>query len=388
MLKTLKNVKVNFNRKVKLTKTRATVSQPNWLLAELTYRCPLQCSYCSNPTEIAQYQNEISTNDWKRVLTQARELGCIQLGFSGGEPLVRPDLEELILTANHLGYYTNLITSGIGLTRPRIKKMEKWGLDSIQISFQSDQQSLNDSIAGNDVYLKKIEVARLIKEHNFPLTFNIVLHRHNIDSIEQILEFAFSFEPDFIELANTQYSGGFAFENRDYLLPTLEQVTNAKRVAESYNKGKCRVIYVFPDYYQGRPKACMGGWANNFMIVTADGSVLPCLSARTLPGIEIPNVKESMKSIWEDSSLFNMFRGDSWMQEPCRSCPDKIIDFGGCRCQAYLLTGDAYATDPVCTLSPKNQLVKDFVEKERSNDFVFRNFETSKKIIESVKRDF
>ena len=370
------------------TKTRATVIQPSWLLAELTYRCPLQCSYCSNPAEIVNYQNEISTHEWKKVLTDSRELGCLQLGFSGGEPLVRPDLEELILTANHLGYYTNLITSGIGLTRQRIKKMERYGLDSIQISFQSDQKTLNDSIGGNETYDKKIHVTRLIKEYQFPLTFNIVLHRHNIDSIKQILDFAFSFDPDFIELANAQYSGGFAFENRDYLLPTLEQVTNAKRIVDTYNKGKCRVIYVFPDYYQGRPKACMGGWANNFIVVTADGSVLPCLSARTLPNIEIPNIKESMKSIWNESSLFNMFRGDSWMKDPCKTCPDKVIDFGGCRCQAYLLTGDPSATDPVCNLSDKNKVLTDFISKKRSDDFIFRNFENSKKIIESVKRDF
>ena len=388
MLKSLKTfTHFTKTRTKNRTRTSATVSQPSWLLAELTYRCPLQCSYCSNPVEIINYQNEISTHEWQRVLTQARDLGCLQLGFSGGEPLVRPDLEELILTANHLGYYTNLITSGIGLTRQRIKMMERYGLDSIQISFQSDQQSLNDSIAGSEAYNKKIHVARLIKEYQFPLTFNIVLHRHNIDSIRQILDFAFSFDPDFIELANTQYSGGFAFENRDYLLPTLEQVTNAKRVVESYNKGKCRVIYVYPDYYQGRPKACMGGWANNFIVVTADGSVLPCLSARTLPNIQIPNIKESMETIWNDSSLFNMFRGDSWMKDPCKSCPDKIIDFGGCRCQAYLLTGDPYETDPVCSLSDKNRFVKEFTDKERSDNFIFRNFENSKKIIESTKCD-
>jgi pyrroloquinoline quinone biosynthesis protein E len=367
-------------------KTRATAGQPNWLLAELSYRCPLQCGYCSNPVEIAQYQDEIGTDQWKKVLKEGRELGCVQLGFSGGEPLVRQDLEELVLTANGLGYYTNLITSGIGLTEERIKCLKENGLDSIQISFQSHESDLNDYIAGNDVYLKKIETAKLIKQYEFPLTFNIVLHRKNIDSIKDILDFAFSFRPDFIELANTQYSGGFALENRDYLLPSLEQVKQAKQIVDAYPKGDSGIIYVFPDYHQGRPKACMGGWANNFIIVTPDGAVLPCLSARTLPGLSVPSVKDStLGEVWNNSEMFNIFRGEDWMQEPCKSCPDKIIDFGGCRCQAYLLTGDKFATDPVCSLSPQHNLVTDFVEKERSDEFVFRNFENSKKIMANIK---
>jgi pyrroloquinoline quinone biosynthesis protein E len=361
-------------------KTRAN---PNWLLAELSYRCPLQCAYCSNPVEISQYQDEIDTLAWKNVLVEARELGCVQVGFSGGEPLVRNDLEELVLTANGLGYYTNLITSGVGLTEKRIRQLKKNGLDSIQISFQSHQSDLNDYIAGNDVYRKKIETAHLIKQYDFPLTFNIVLHRTNIDSIREILDFAFTFKPDFIELANTQYSGGFAFQNRDYLLPSLEQVTNAKDVVDAYPKGDTGVIYVFPDYYQGRPKACMGGWGVNFVVVTPDGAVLPCLSARTLPGLQIPNVKDgSLEDIWNTSEMFSIFRGDSWMKDPCRTCPERFTDFGGCRCQAYLLTGDKFATDPVCSLSPQNSLITDFVKQPRSDDFVFRNFETSKKIVE------
>lgn len=370
-------------------KTRAAVTpvtSVNWLLAELSYRCPLQCAYCSNPVEINDYQNEISTAEWKQVLLEGRELGCVQLGFSGGEPLVRPDLEELVLTASGLGYYTNLITSGIGLTEKRIKFLKQNGLDSIQISFQSHESDLNDYIAGNDVYLKKIETAKLIKQYDFPLTFNIVLHRQNIDSIKEILDFAFTFEPDFIELANTQYSGGFAFHNRDYLLPSLEQVKHAKLVVDAYPKTQTGIIYVFPDYYQGRPKACMGGWANNFVIVTPDGAVLPCLSARTLPGLTIPNIHEaSLTDIFNKSSLFNAFRGEEWMQEPCKSCPEKTLDFGGCRCQAYLLTGDASATDPVCSLSPKHHILTDFINQERSDDFVFRNFENSKKITEKGK---
>ena len=301
--------------------------------------------------------------------------------------MVRPDLEELILTANGLGYYTNLITSGIGFTEKRIQTMKQNGLDSIQISFQSHESDLNDFIAGNDVYHKKITTTNLIKQYNFPLTFNIVLHSKNIDSIKEILDFAFSFNPDFIELANTQYSGGFAFENRDYLLPTLEQVTKAKEIVDNYPKGDTGVIYVFPDYYQGRPKPCMGGWGANYIIVTADGSVLPCLSARTLP-IPIPNIKETLKEIYFNSKMFNTFRGTDWMEGPCKTCPERFTDFGGCRCQAYLLTGNMFATDPVCSLSTQHKIVTDFIESERSETFLFRNFENSKKLLnEKAKRD-
>jgi len=371
----------------RVVKTRSSAKQnPSWMLAELTYRCPLQCAYCSNPVEIANYQNELSTEVWKNAIIDAREMGCIQIGFSGGEPLVRNDLEELVLTASGVGYYTNLITSGIGATEKRISQLKRNGLDSIQISFQSHESDLNDFIAGNDVYLKKIQTAQLIKKYNFPLTFNIVLHRKNIDSIKEILDFAFSFQPDFIELANTQYSGGFALHNRDYLLPTLEQVQRAKEKVDSYPKGDCGVIYVFPDYYQDRPKPCMGGWANNYIIVTADGSILPCLSARSLPGLKVPNIHEtSLNDIWNNSEMFNAFRGTDWMKEPCKTCPERFTDYGGCRCQAFLLTGDKFATDPVCSLSPVNKIVKDFINKERSEEFVFRSFENSKKIIENVK---
>ena len=377
-------------KKFRLRKTRLKVAktEPKWLLAELTYKCPLQCPYCSNPTEIANYQNEISTEDWIRVITEGRSLGCVQLGFSGGEPLTRPDLEVLIKTGNQLGYYTNLITSGIGLTEKRISAFKNAGLDSIQISFQSDDNVLNDYISGMKNSFKiKQNVAKLIKKYDFPLTFNIVLHSKNIDKISQILDMAIEMGADYIELANTQYSGGFSYYNREYLLPTLEQVQHAKDVSLEYGakyKNTPKIYYVWPDYYQGRPKPCSGGWGNTYMVVTADGSILPCLSARTIPEVAFPNVKDSnLKDAWVDSELFNRFRGTDWMEEPCRSCSERFTDFGGCRCQAMLLTGNQYATDPACSLSPNHSIILEAIKSIdiQSNNFLFRNMDNSKKII-------
>lgn len=318
------------------------------------------------------------------------KLGCVQLGFSGGEPLARKDLEELVLVGHSNGYYTNLITSGIGLTEERISKLKNNGLDSIQISFQSDDETLNDYISGRkNSYNEKLNTVKLIKQYSFPLTFNIVLHSRNIDNIRNILDMAIDLGADYIELANTQYSGGFAFHNREQLLPTMEQLINAKQVSMEYSEKQFmnsgpKIYYVFPDYYQGRPKACMNGLGNSYMVVTPDGSILPCVSARVIPDVEFPNVQKcTLESAWYQSELFNRFRGTDWMQEPCKSCPERFKDFGGCRCQAMLLTGDQYATDPVCSLSPKHSIVLDTIERSKSNDseFTFRNFENSKKII-------
>ena len=367
-------------RRTRRLKTKNEISNPEWLLAELTYRCPLHCPYCSNPVELSKYKNELSTEEWVRVLVEGSQLGILQLGFSGGEPLARSDLEILVKRANELGYYTNLITSGIGLTETRISTLKNNGLDSIQISFQSDEDTLNDYISGRkNSFIEKMNTAKLIKKYGFPLTFNIVLHSKNISRINKILDMAIDLGADYIELANTQYSGGFAFENRDYLLPTLEQVQYAKQVSMEYslNKSNPKIYYVFPDYYQGRPKACMNGWGSTYMVVTPDGSILPCVSARLIPDIEIPNVKQvSMSDAWYSSEMFNKFRGYDWMPEPCRSCPEKTQDFGGCRCQAMLLTGNASETDPVCSLSPKHSIVQDAILdiKPDSNDFTFRTF--------------
>ncbi|MDO8845244.1 pyrroloquinoline quinone biosynthesis protein PqqE [Methylicorpusculum sp.] len=333
---------------------------PRWLLAELTYACPLQCPYCSNPLDYAKYPSELSTEDWMRVLTQARKMGAVQLGFSGGEPLTRKDLTELVRHARQLGYYSNLITSGYGLTEEKIVQLKEAGLDHIQVSIQASTQELNDHIAGTASYVHKKEVAHLVKKHGYPMVLCVVIHRENIHQMQDILEMAEELGADYLELANTQYYG-WAHANRDLLLPTREQFEEAERIAQAYKEkvaGKMKIYYVVPDYYEDRPKACMNGWGTTFLTIAPDGVALPCHSARELPGLDCPNVKDlSIEEIWHDSKAFNFFRGQEWMKEPCRSCDEKHKDFGGCRCQAYLLTGDMYNTDPVCSKSPNHQVI-------------------------------
>ena len=326
---------------------------PLWLVAELTYRCPLRCSYCSNPLEHDQIRDELTTDEWKRALKEARHLGAVQLGFSGGEPLLRSDLEGLVEYGRSLGYYTNVITSGIGLTEKRVVSLKETGLDHIQLSFQASTKELNDVIGGGRSFERKLEAARLIKAYGYPMVLNIVLHRHNIEQIDEILKFAVSLGANYVELANAQYDG-WAFLNREALLPTSEQVQNAEEAVKSFRAspfGKSmQVFFVVPDYFEGRPKACGGGWGKYMMLVSPDGLVLPCHGARKLP-LNFLNVKEnSLEDIWMSPS-FSHFRGDSWLPEPCRSCPEKLIDFGGCRCQAFLVTGDMMATDPACSKS-------------------------------------
>ena len=367
------------------------VTRPHWLLAELTYRCPLQCPYCSNPVEIARYQNELSTDEWKKVMREARAMGAVQLGFSGGEPLVRKDLEELIEYSNELGFYSNLITSGVGMNEDRVRRFKEAGLDHIQISFQASNEELNNYIGGTDSFQHKIEMAHVVKEYGYPMVLNIVIHRQNIDQIEDILEMTIALKGDYVELASTQYYG-WSKINADHLLPTRAQLARAEKIAHEYQErmnGKMRIIYVVPDYFEDRPKACMNGWGSIFLTIAPDGSALPCHAAGQLPGIEFPNVKEhSIASIWNESDAFNRFRGFDWMQEPCRSCPEKTKDFGGCRCQAFMLTGDATNTDPVCSKSPRHEaLIAEVASIERaaesnqppSKPIVFRNMPNSKK---------
>lgn len=334
--------------------------KPLWLLAELTYRCPLQCPYCSNPLELARYKDELSTDEWLRVLREARALGAAQLGFSGGEPLVRRDLETLIAEGRRLGYYSNLITSGIGMDEDRVAAFKEAGLDHIQISFQASDEALNDFLGGTHSFEHKLKMARAIKRMGYPMVLNVVIHRENIDQIRDILEMAIALDADYVELASTQYYG-WALLNRDRLLPTREQLQRAEAIAHEYQaklKGKMRVLYVVPDYYEDRPKPCMGGWGAIFLTIAPDGTALPCHAARQLPGLTFPNVREmSLESIWYESDAFNHFRGYGWMKEPCRTCPEREKDFGGCRCQAYLLTGDARNADPVCSLSPHHGVI-------------------------------
>jgi len=346
-------------------------SQPNpplWLLAELTYRCPLHCVYCSNPVDYTAYGEELATEEWVRVLREGRQLGATQLGFSGGEPLVRDDLEVLVAEARRLGYYSNLITSGIGLNERRIAALKEGGLDHIQVSFQDSTREMNDFLSSTRTFDLKRRIAKLVKQYDYPMVLNVVLHRLNIDHVGQILELAAELEAEYVELANTQYYG-WAYLNRDLLLPSREQLERAEEVTNRFRErigNKMRIYFVVPDYYESRPKACMNGWGSVFLNLTADGLALPCHEARMLPGLDFPSVREhDLRWIWHDSPAFNRYRGDEWMKEPCRSCPEKAKDYGGCRCQAYLLTGDAALADPVCDKSPHHALITRAVERAR-----------------------
>jgi len=339
---------------------------PLWLLAEVTYRCPLHCVYCSNPVDYAKYGVELATDDWLRVLREGRELGATQLGFSGGEPLVRDDLEVLVAEARRLGYYSNLITSGIGLNERRIAALKDGGLDHIQLSFQDSTREINDFLSSTRTFELKRRIAKLIKQHDFPMVLNVVLHRLNIDHVGALLDLAVELEAEYVELANTQYYG-WAYVNRGELLPSREQLQRAEEVVNRFRErvgNRMKIYFVVPDYHERRPKACMNGWGAVFLCLTADGLALPCHEARMLPGLEFPSVRDqSLRWIWYESPAFNRYRGDEWMKEPCRSCPEKAKDYGGCRCQAYLLTGDPANADPVCDKSPEHAIVTQAVER-------------------------
>ncbi len=328
-----------------------TAPRPYGLLAELTHRCPLHCPYCSNPLELAARREELPAETWARVLAQAAELGVVQVGFSGGEPLLYRDLSRLIAVARAEGLYSNLITSGVGLDAARARQLRSDGLDTVQISLQSDEASSADAIAGTVAHERKLVAARAVVEAGLPLSMNVVLHQRNIDRLSGILTLAESLGCLRIELANTQFYG-WAFRNQAALLPTLGQVQAAARVAAGYT-GAMQVIYVLPDYYERRPKPCLHGWGARALTVNPRGDVLPCQAANAIPDLAFDNVRaRSLGWIWRESEAFNRFRGFEWMPEPCRSCPEKERDFGGCRCQAALLAGDAARTDPVCEFSP------------------------------------
>jgi pyrroloquinoline quinone biosynthesis protein E len=346
----------------------ASKYRPFLLLAELTYQCPLHCPYCSNPS-VYPNGTELSTAEWLRVMGEAAKLGVFHVGFSGGEPLLRDDLVELVSGARAAGLYTNLITSGLGLKAARAEKLRAAGLDSAQLSFQADVATLGDSIARTRAHAHKLEAARAILEAGLPLSVNVVLHRANIDRLPQIIEFALGLGASRIELANVQYYG-WAYANRGKLLPTREQVQRAVEAAQRAKKeldGRMEIFYVLPDYYQDRPKPCMDGWGRRYLTVNPTGQVLPCPTASGIPGMRFDNVREkSLAWIWNESESFNHFRGVAWMPEPCQSCPQRDADFGGCRCQAALLTGDASATDPVCALSPNRRIVDKILEEINS----------------------
>jgi PqqA peptide cyclase len=336
------------------------VGPPLWLLLELTYRCPLHCVFCYNPTDFASVGAELPTADWMRVLREARALGAVQLGLSGGEPLLREDLEVLVAEAHGLGFYINLITSGVGLSETRIKALKAAGLDHIQLSFQDSTREMNDFLSSTRTFELKAQVAALIRAHDYPMVLNVVLHRLNIDHVGEILEMAERMGAQYVELANTQYYG-WAWLNREQLLPSRAQLARAETVTQRFRErvgDRMRIYFVVPDYFETRPKACMSGLGSVFLGIAPDGTAMPCHAARMLPDLQLPNVREhDIRSIWHQSSAFNRFRGEAWMKEPCRSCPERARDFGGCRCQAYLLTGDAANADPVCELSPHHAVV-------------------------------
>jgi PqqA peptide cyclase len=333
---------------------------PLGLVAELTYRCPLRCPYCSNPEDLAAYRGELSTEQWCRVLDEARELGVLQVHLSGGEPLVRRDLADLVAHAHRLGMYTGLVTSGVPLTESRFAALVQAGLDHVQLSVQDDAAGGADAIAGVAAHERKLAAAAMVTGHGLPLTINAVLHRGNIGHVAGLTELAERMGADRLELANTQYYG-WARRNWAALLPTRAEVEAAERdvqLARDRLGRAMEIVYVLADYYEDRPKPCMYGWGIRQLIIAPNGGALPCPAAAQIPDLGVANVRdEPLRAIWYSSPAFNRFRGTDWMPEPCRSCPRKEIDFGGCRCQAYQLTGDPAATDPVCTLSPHHDLV-------------------------------
>jgi pyrroloquinoline quinone biosynthesis protein E len=340
--------------------------RPYTLIAELTYRCPLQCVYCSNPLDLGQHRQEIDAATWERVIGEAEELGVVQLHLTGGEPLVRADLEAIASAGRRHQMYTNLITSGVPLTKERLATLKQAGVDAVQLSLQDTTPELSRAVAGVDRFAAKIDAARWIAELDLPLTINVVLHRDNLDRVDAFIGWAEKLGAERLELANTQYLG-WALANRDRLLPSREQLDHARAVADEARerlRGKMEILFVLPDYYSDLPKACMDGWARRFIVVAPDGLVLPCHQAHTLPGFEFPNVREtSLDFAWRESDAFQRFRGEGWMPEPCRSCDRRRKDFGGCRCQAFHLTGNATATDPACKLSPQHAII----EKARAN---------------------
>jgi PqqA peptide cyclase len=388
--------------------------RPYALLAEITYRCPLHCPYCSNPTHYCRTtasvtdpeasgrsahtraafstthaiadNSELSTEEWKRVIRGAAALGVLQIGFSGGEPLARRDLEDLVRVAREANLYTNLITSGIGLDGKRVCALRSAGLDSIQLSFQADESSLADEIAGAPAQQRKLDAAAKIRDTGIPLSLNFVIHRRNIDRLPRMIELAESLGAQRVELANVQFYG-WALLNRAALLPTREQVIRAREIAAAAKArlaGAIDIFYVLPDYYETRPKPCLNGWGQRYLTVNPVGDVLPCPTASSaIPYLRFENVRtRNLDWIWQESESFNRFRGTEWMPEPCRSCPQKEIDFGGCRCQAALLTGNAANTDPVCEFSPNRTLVDAVLGeinslRHHSRDWVYRTNPTT-----------
>lgn len=345
--------------------------QPYGLLAEVTHQCPLHCVYCSNPLELRGRQDELATDDWLRVIREAAGLGVVQVHFSGGEPLVRGDLETLVAECRRLGLYTNLITSGLGLTENRARTLVSAGLNSAQLSIQGDAAESTDLVAASKRFDKKQDAARIIREAGLPLNMNVVLHRMNLPRLDAIIDVCVSWGAERLELANAQYYG-WALRNRDQLLPTKAQLDEAVDVYERRKAELAQhmeLLWILPDYYEPYPKPCMGGWAQTALTVAPDGVVYPCPVAAEITTMEFSSVRDHhLEWIWSCSAAFEAYRGTEWMADPCRSCPRKELDFGGCRCQAFALTGDAGRTDPVCMHSPDHHLIQDALVRANEPD--------------------
>ncbi|MGB2645878.1 MAG: pyrroloquinoline quinone biosynthesis protein PqqE [Candidatus Acidiferrum sp.] len=338
----------------------STNLSPLALIAELTHRCPLHCVYCSNPLELQSRSTELSTADWSRIFREAASLGVLQADFTGGEPLARPDLLDLVKAARGAGLYVNLISSGMPLDESRLESLVEAGLDHFQLSFQGAREEIASEISGTKSHPQKLRVLEWLKRHRVGVTLNFVIHRRNLDQLEEMLALAESSGVGRVEFAHVQYYG-WAFANRDSLLPTRGQLMHSidfLKKAQERLAGKTKIEYVVPDYYAKYPKPCMGGWGRKLMLITPSGDALPCHAARVIPGLSFENVKNrGLEEIWNDSEAFQKFRGESWMQEPCKTCDRRSQDFGGCRCQAFLLAADSAATDPVCSLAPQRPKV-------------------------------
>ncbi|HWV54796.1 pyrroloquinoline quinone biosynthesis protein PqqE [Pseudorhodoplanes sp.] len=357
----------------------AAIHAPLGLLAELTHRCPLGCPYCSNPLALDAPKDELDTASWARVFREAAGLGILQVHLSGGEPASRRDLADIVGSAHEAGLYSNLITSGVGLTGTRLRELADNGLDHVQVSIQDAEPQSADRIAGYDgAFARKREMAAEVVRLGLPLTVNIVVHRANIDRIEEMVALALSLGAHRVEIAHVQYYG-WALKNRGALMPSREQAERAMETTDALRKqhhGRIVIDSALPDYYARYPKPCMGGWGRRSLNVTPSGKVLPCHAAEAIPGLTFWSVTEySLADIWRHSPAFNAFRGTDWMAEPCRSCPKQREDFGGCRCQAFQLTGDARAADPVCHLSPLHDEVER-IAAIQTDAFEYRRFRT------------
>jgi len=338
----------------------ATKTNPLALVAELTHRCPLHCVYCSNPLELTARAAELPAGSWARVFREAAELGVLQADFTGGEPLARPDLAEIVRSARAAGLYASLITSGLPLDEKRLAELVAAGLDHFQLSFQGAEENAAREFSGSQTHAQKLKVADWVKKHRVALTLNFVIHRGNLHQLEDMVALTEKIEPARVEFAHVQYYG-WAFANRARLLPTRAQLDRSLeilRAAEERLRGRVKVEYVVPDYYARYPKPCMGGWGRKVLLVKPNGDVLPCHAANVLPGMVFDNVeRRPLREIWEQSAAFQKYRGTAWMPELCRTCDRREQDFGGCRCQAFLLAQDAAATDPVCTKAPERRIV-------------------------------